>query len=165
MLGFAIVGVYLLKRNKGVVVISLLIISFAGSLLFFKIFYRYRVPVVPLVTLLAGAGIVKISQLYPRFRMLPYLLFICLFFILTYTNPNKLRTHSERISVAKVLIQNKRYKKAENYIHKLDQDSVQTDTLYRIFITSLLEDGKTKYAKHVILTRNKERSKAECKQK
>jgi hypothetical protein len=165
LLGISIAGVYLLKKNKGVLLIALLISSFCGSLLFFNMFYRYRVPVVPLVALLAGAGIVKISHQHSKYRRTIYLLFIFIFFLLTYTNPDKLRLKSERISVGKVLIFNRQYKRAEDYINHLDKDQINTDLLYHLLIASLIKDGEVKYAKRVILKRKNDQREIQCREK
>jgi 4-amino-4-deoxy-L-arabinose transferase-like glycosyltransferase len=155
LLGCAIVGVTLFWKNKGVLFVALLIASFCGSMLFFNMLYRYRVPVVPLVSVLAALGIMGALRLKPVYKKIFPIVFVFIFFILTYKSPDKLRPVSERVSVAKYLINIKQYAKAENYIKKLDRDKVNTDELYYMLITALKNDGETEMAKYIMIERYK----------
>lgn len=157
LLGFAIAGVYFFRKNKGVLFIALSITAFCASMLFFNMFYRYRVPVVPLVSLLAGVGVTTVFRLRPVHKMILPLVFVLLFFFLTYTHPDSLRRESERTSVARILILNKQYAKAEDYIKNLDEESVNTDQLYSFLIAALNEDGETAMAKSIMINKIKQK--------
>lgn len=156
LLGVAMTAVFLFKKNKGILFLALSVAAYCGSLLFFDMLYRYRVPVSPLVSLLAGLGIVGIFRRRPVFyKMAAPLAFVLLFFFLTYSSPNRIRLKSERLSVAKLLIINKQYTKAENYIKKLDDDSIDTDQVFYMLVESLLKEGENQRANYIILERNK----------
>ena len=149
LLGFAITATYFLRKNRGVMLLALLTSAFCGSMLFFNMLYRYRVPVVPVVTLLAGAGITYIVRIRPKYKMIIPLLFITVFFILTYTSPAKLRPAGELTVVAEKLITLQQYSKAEKYIDNINKDSVNKKRLYYILVSSLAKDGDMRNAERI----------------
>jgi hypothetical protein len=111
------------------------------SMVFVEMFYRYRISVVPLVSLLAGAGLyAMINDKIKKRQLLLIVLLIC-FFMITYENPDKLRLPHERIAVAEALIFNGRYEKALAYLEELEKNSIKCD-LQWIKLINELEKNK-----------------------
>ncbi|MEI6425516.1 MAG: glycosyltransferase family 39 protein, partial [Lentisphaerota bacterium] len=57
MIGLALIGIYYYRRNRGVLFMAILSLLYMFSIIFVAMFYRYRISVVPLVSVLAGAGL------------------------------------------------------------------------------------------------------------
>ena len=113
----ACIGFFLNLKNKGIILTALLICSYVATMLYFEMFYRFRIPVVPLLFVLIAGSIQKFKLLNLNKQVLIILISFSLFFI-TYTNPQKLIMKNEKIGVATVLIKNKRLHKAENYMNE-----------------------------------------------
>ncbi len=143
LLGLAFIGFFYLKKNKGVLFVALSIVTFCSSMLFFNMFYRYRVPVVPIVALLAGGSFI-VFKFKPRRRIVFPVIFILLFCFITYINPNKLRPVNERIAVIKLLIVKKQYVRAGYYIQDLEQNANSTIQLKKLLIKSFNKNCKIK---------------------
>jgi len=121
----ALIGVWRFRKNGGVVAMALLVAAYAGSLLFFTMFYRFRIPTMPFLALLAGAGIAALSGWWKRREYRPVVTAAILggaFLWLTSVNPDSRRQFGERASVARILIDNKRFDEAERYLAKMAED-------------------------------------------
>lgn len=123
LLAFA--GVWRYRKNGGVQAAFLLIALYAGSLLFFTIFYRFRIPAVPLIALLAGAGISAVGAWWRKRDFRALVIFVVLggvFLWLTSVRPDSRRTFDERAAVARILIERGRFGEAENYLAGMRDD-------------------------------------------
>ncbi len=121
----AFAGAWRYRRNGGVRTAFLLIALYAGSLLCFTIFYRFRIPAVPLIALLAGAGIIAVGTWWKKrnFRALAVLLVLGGGFLwLTSVRPDSRRSFEERAAVARILIECGRFGEAEGYLAKMHGD-------------------------------------------
>ena len=121
----ALIGVWRFRKNAGVATMALLVAAYAGSLLFFTIFYRFRIPAVPFIALLAGAGIAALSGWWKRKEYRSVVTAAVLggaFLWITSVNPDSQRSFGERTSVARILIDNKRFDEAERYLAEMAAD-------------------------------------------
>lgn len=150
----AFVGTWYFRRNRLVLMVFLLVCTFAGSLSFFEIFYRFRIPVMPLIAILAGAGVMALYRWWRRreYRVLALsLLFMTVFIALTWVNPDSRRTFNERAAVSRLLIENKHYAKAEDYLWRMAGDGYaeQIRPGVILLVQRLLADGERARAEEV----------------
>ena len=129
ILGFAILGAVMNYRQKHIQLLSTVTVCYVGTLLIFAMFYRYRIPIFPILCILAAIGLKSLIKIKTTKMKFFITLMIILFFIITYTSPNKLRTISERKAVIKILIDNKRFIKAKKLIFQLEKEN-KTNTVY-----------------------------------
>jgi 4-amino-4-deoxy-L-arabinose transferase-like glycosyltransferase len=111
------------------------------TIIYFTMFYRFRIPVFPMLCVLCA---VTIDNLRRNRQILNYLLsaiFIIGFWMLTYTAPNKLRTGSERRSVVMLFIANGNYKRAEQSIDQLLIDKVPLNNIEKQLLRALYDAG------------------------
>lgn len=131
-------------RNRGVILVALLIAGYVCSMVFFEMFYRFRVPTAPLLCVLAGIGIAFIINNLEHknyIRAGTALLLAAIIFIPTWQNSDKLRPHGERRSTATVMIQNERYAAAEDYIDTLREQKIPTEGLEVFMIKTVNNAG------------------------
>ena len=137
----AAIGAIFNCKNRSVLFVVLLSAGYVGTMLYFEMFYRFRIPVVPLITILSGAGVYSITKIKGK----PWRLVVwCGVFILTwitYANPDKYRLPRERVSVAVVLIQNERLLKAEDYLDKLSGLSIVPGRVWMLLARRYAEAG------------------------
>ena len=118
----AFIGAWQCRRSSLAVLTFVSICLFAGIMMHFEIFYRYRLPATPLIALLAGAGAMSLYRHWQQKRFRPLtlsLIFAVLFIALTWVNPDSRRTFNERAAVSRLMIENKRYAEAEKYLLKM----------------------------------------------
>ena len=101
ILGFALYS----KKNLPLVFVFFAGVAYLSTMLFFEMFYRFRIPVEPLLCVLSGAGISGFYHLSLRYKILLSFGLVLLFY-LTWQNPEKLRPEAEKIAVANVFLQN-----------------------------------------------------------
>ena len=126
---FSLTALVFKFRNKAIVFTALLIAAYAASMLPFTIFYRFRVPSVPLLCCLTSAGMMLVYEGFKnrRFVRLTWISVIfLLIFIITWQDSFALRTLREKRSVVRVLIQNERYSEAIDMLEKLPLDDPGT---------------------------------------
>ncbi|MFA6104291.1 MAG: glycosyltransferase family 39 protein [Victivallaceae bacterium] len=131
-------------RNRAVILVAVLIAGYVCSMVFFEMFYRFRIPTVPLLCVLAGSGIAFIISNFEcknYVRAGTALLLTAIVFIPTWKNSDKLRPAHERRSTAAVLIQSERYAAAEDYIDNLRAQNVPTEGLETFMIKTVNNSG------------------------
>ncbi len=106
-------------HRKGTICVALLVAAYVGTMSFFEMFYRFRIPVAPLVCVLSGGGVVLIARNLGNVKGIAAAAAVIGLVLLTYTSPEKLRTAGERLAVANVLISNGRLAQAEEYLSAL----------------------------------------------
>jgi hypothetical protein len=158
--GFGILGAYFKRKNPGVIFIALSAAAYVGTMIFFDMFYRFRIPTVPLMALLAGAGIAGIYKMRNSAKIALPLIFVIVFFFLTYTNPNKLIPKQEKINLIKVLIKTGRYEKAERKIIELEKTGERNDALCSELIRAMLKNNERNEAEQFILKLQTTRSES-----
>ena len=149
MLGLALIGIYYHRKNKGVLFIAILSLLYMFSMIFVEMFYRYRLSVVPLVSVLAGAGLYAIIYDKIRKRQIFLILLLSCFFLFTYSNPEKLRLPHEKITVAGALIYNGRYEEAQSYLEKMEGNSIKCDPQWMELINELEKNQQQERAQNV----------------
>ncbi|HRR06935.1 MAG TPA: hypothetical protein P5105_06590, partial [Victivallales bacterium] len=103
-------------------------------------FYRFRIPVVPLLCVGAGIVIYRLSRCF-FYKKIIYILVITLFIVLTYENPQPKRTYSERRATILILIKEGRLFRAEKRISELKSEGYNVSDLERIYQKYLNGDG------------------------
>ena len=137
-------------RNRGVILLVLLIAGYVCTMVFFTMFYRFRIPTVPLLCVLAGIGMFYIINKFENKKYaagISALLLAAIVFIPTWKNPDQLRFDSERRTTVAVLIQCGRYAAAEDYIDKLRQQQIPTEGLELYLIKTINNSGDVPRAK------------------
>lgn len=122
------------------------------TIIYFSLFYRYRIVDAPLLIVLCGIFMHLLIQAKPQKFKYKYILsaiFLIAFFFITYTQPDKLRTARERRSVVCYLINCGEYYKAEQFIDKLIKDKVPLNGVEKYLITSLHKKGYEEDARRV----------------
>lgn len=131
-------------RNRGVLLLGLLIAGYVCSMVFFEMFYRFRIPTVPLLSVLSGVAFAFIINNFENKKYVhaaTALLIIALVFIATWKNSDKLRSAGERRSTAAVLINCEKYAAAEDYIDNLRKLKIPTEGLEMFMIRTLNKSG------------------------
>ena len=139
-------------RRRGVGLTLLLIAAYAGSMLFFTFFYRFRVPVMGPVCVLAGGGLVFLARLWreKRWRRLgTTVLLLALGMILTWQSPRVMRPAGERRSVVALLILLDRLDEAETLLDGLQRDRIGCTDLAARLYGRLRETGSTEAADRI----------------
>ncbi|MFA6714211.1 MAG: glycosyltransferase family 39 protein [Victivallales bacterium] len=130
-------------RDKALVFPGLLIAAYAASMLPFTMFYRFRIPSVPLLCCLGSVAVIIIIREFSRKKYLrgggPLLLFLVLF-TLTFRDSRELRPMSEKRSAVLVLIRNKRYGDAVKLIDKMPPGDMSTRYL-KVTLLKALDAG------------------------
>lgn len=126
-LSFAVLWLY--RRNKGIICVSLFILAYLLTMIYFEMFYRFRIPCVPLICVLAGAALGYIIRNIGQRKVQLTIMIIAFIFLFTYSNPDKKRTIQEKIATAQVMIQTMQLIKAEAYIQKLEKEGIDTGQL------------------------------------
>jgi Dolichyl-phosphate-mannose-protein mannosyltransferase len=108
------------------------------TIIYFSMFYRFRVVDAPLLLVLCGLSIHLLIKVKSRKLIYAFsTVFVCVFFFLTYTPPDKLRSSGERRSVISHLIISKDYYKAEMLI----EDKVPLNNIEKYLVKSLYKEG------------------------
>ena len=153
LLALAFVGVWRYRRNGGVRTAFLLAALYAGSLLFFTMFYRFRIPAVPLIALLAGAGIAALTGWWKARNMralAAVALSGALFLLLTSVTPDSRRSFAERAAVSRILIEQKRFREAESYLAKMARDGHDIRAGALLLAQRLAASGDSAWARVVV---------------
>ncbi len=112
------------------------------TIIYFTMFYRFRIPVVPLLCVLAGIAFHTLARRpAPWGRWTLAAAFVSFFFVLTYANPDRLRPANERHSVARILIDSQDFLRAEAYIDRLAATSLPLGNLDRLLVQAVLANG------------------------
>ena len=115
LVALSVTSLIVIRKNTYIIMMFLLILCYLGTMIFFDMFYRFRIPVVPLMCIISAFTLKEIASNWNKIRVFSlFLILISLaLFFLTYTEPNKKRPHGERLSAIKMLINQKRFNEAE----------------------------------------------------
>ncbi len=122
------------------------------TIIYFSMFYRYRIVDAPLLIVLCGIAIHLLIHAKKHELKYKYILssvFVTAFFFATYSSPDKLRAASERRSVVCHMVRCGEYYKAEQFIDELIEDKVPLNGVEKYLITSLHKKGYDKDARRV----------------
>jgi len=112
-------------RNKALIFTGLLIAAYTASMLPFTMFYRFRIPTVPLLCCLSAAAVIMLIKDFSLKKYTRASIFIVLFmglFIATRLDSYALRSIGEKRGVIVLLISDKRYNDAVRLIEKMPID-------------------------------------------
>lgn len=145
ILALAMAGIWFNRRKTGMPELAVLAGLYILSMLFFTLFYRFRIPVIPLLALAAGAGIMGIVSTFRSGRRRTALaaLLLALFVLLSYERPDARRTESERAAVARHLIDLGRFEAADRYFRRMHRDGFDVTPGVILLLKRRLEAGDT----------------------
>ena len=129
ILALSIAVLWLYRRNRGVLCVFLFILAYLMTMIYFDMFYRFRIPCVPLICVLAGASLGYIVRNIRRGGGVWTAAIVALVFVFTYSSSDRKRTSHEKVATARVIIQTMQLGKAEAYIRKLEGEGIDTRQL------------------------------------
>ncbi len=153
LLALGVAGAVLRRGDRGAQLCFLLGAAYVGSMLFFTVFYRFRIPVTPLLAVAAAGGFGSWMRMLRRGRRTAAMLtvgVVVLFCMLTAVNPATRRLESERAAVARVLIANDRLEEAECYLGEMAKDGFDPRPELRLLAGRLSAMGDHAAALRVI---------------
>jgi hypothetical protein len=130
-------------KNRGISLVSLLIASYLATLIPFSMLYRYRLPVVPLVCTLSGAGIFHIINHKRRSMKYTLIAIVLLLFFLTFQHPERMRAVKEKYAAVQALISNKLFFKAEDKLLNLAANGHFKAEYWYFLLNELKKEGLT----------------------
>ena len=157
-------GAILRRRERAFQAIALMALFYLGSMLFFTVFYRFRIPLVPLLAILA-AGVA--APLKRRLRQRSYPAPAAIAAVLTALNlllwvdPEPRRTESEHAAVARLLIDNGRFAEAEAYLVRMMARGEAAGPGVNLLLREMLRAGEAQQAE-AVARRFSERRAAGC---
>ena len=120
-------GLWLRRRERGALLAGLLAAAYAGSMMFFTVFYRFRVPLTPLLALLAAGNFGVWCRMWKSGKKGPVVAALCLaagFTAATAVDPDPRRPVSEHLAVVQILIYNDRLDEAERRLDMLAEQGI-----------------------------------------
>jgi hypothetical protein len=152
ILGIAVLALFLDFKHLRSLFVGGMAAGYFLTIIYFSMFYRFRVVDFPLLCVLSAVSIHLLIQAKPQKFKYKYILsaiFVAVFFFVTYISPDKLRTASERRAVVSHLISCGEYYKAEQFIDKLIEDKIPLNGVEKYLITSLHKKGYEEDARRV----------------
>ena len=168
LLTLAGTGAALRRRERAFRILALLALFYMGSMLFFTVFYRFRIPPVPLLAVLAAGAAAPLKRaLRQRRYLLPAVVAIALaaLNLLLHVDPETRRSETEHAAVARVLIDNRRFGEAEEYLARMMARGENADPGVRLLLREMLRAGETQEAQAAARRfeqRQRERSATGC---
>lgn len=120
-----------LRRDKASLLCAILAVGYIISMMIFETFYRFRIPLCPLLCVMFGATIQEILLAPQRKRIIISILLLILI-TLTYTNPQPRRPIGEKFSTVEILIKEGSTIRAEKRIHELERQGVDVSILKKL---------------------------------
>lgn len=153
LLTLGTLGAILRRRERAFRLLALLALFYMGSMLFFTVFYRFRIPTVPLLAVLAAGAAAPLKRALLRRRryLFPAVAVAALaaLNLLLHVDPETRRSESEHAAVARVLIDNRRFEEAEEYLARMMARGENADPGVRLLLHGMLRDGETQEAQAV----------------
>lgn len=139
-------------RNKALIFGGLLIAAYTASMLPFTMFYRFRIPTIPLLCCLSGAAIIMIIKDFSLKKYTRASISIVLLlglFIATMQDSYALRSVSEKRGAVVLLIRKKRYNDAVRLIEKMPVNDKTAIRLKVHLLKSLDANGEKERAENI----------------
>lgn len=142
---FALVFAAAYDRKRSIYLILLLIAGYFCSLVFCEIYYRFRIPALPLLCMAGGAGVMQLSVLFKKRSklafafLLPVLAAIGIWMSVV---PERLIPQSEREATVRFFLDRKQYAKAGELLLKYRTCGVASPAGERFLLGLLVRDGK-----------------------
>ena len=147
-LHFAFIPAVLLAKPKIKWLLLLLISGYFASIIFCDIYFRFRIPALPLLTLLSGIGIVEIYRVFrdKSIKILTIIPVLLAFALIYFTVPERLLPSSERDATVRFFMDKKDFDKAGNLLLKYRKKGVPSIQGEKVVIYLLVKDGKNEEA-------------------
>lgn len=139
-------------KKKPSLFTGLLVAAYAGSMLPFTMFYRFRIPAIPLLCVLAVSGMVLIAKQLAKGKSLSRfsgLALATLIFAATCENSFERRTLGEKISVVRILCEHERFDEALGIIERLPPNDPKTLYAKTLLLRFIDASGDTKRAQRL----------------
>ena len=113
-------------------------------MLFLTVFYRFRIPLVPLLAILAAGAYLPLKRLWRKRRSAA----VALLALLAAANwalavdPEPRRQESEHAAVARLLIDNGRFAEAEEYLVCMAKRGENARPGMKLLVTKMLREGR-----------------------
>lgn len=153
LLALGLSGALLRIRERVTGLCAFLAAAYIASMLCFTVFYRFRIPVVPLLCVLAAVGFKAFSAPVRRRRFGPAALCVpaaALFCAFTAVNPDTRRTESERAAVVRIMIFNRNLYGAERCLDRMLRDGLRPAAELSLLARALAGQGDAAGAGRVI---------------
>lgn len=137
------------KRNRAVYLLLLLISGYFCSLIFCEIYYRFRIPALPLLCLASGAGIVQLITLLQKKEKKVILFLLPVLFagvVIAKTVPEKLLPRTEREATVRFLLDHNKFDQAGELLLKYRTCGVASPAGERFLIALLVKHGRQQEA-------------------
>jgi len=141
LIAAAAVAVWLRRGQGGVRCLVMMTAACLLPLIFLVVHYRFRVHAVPLLCVLAGAGIWATVTAQSWKKAVLLLIVMTGIWGVTWDNVDKLRRPAERWAVVHAMLVNRQYDLAEAYIRKLDRAGVNSIPAKVELVRTLAKDG------------------------
>ena len=138
-------GAFLRRRARGIRWCAVLAGAYIASMLFFTVFYRFRVPVIPILAILAAAAVREFAAMWRkrRFRSLAaWLAAAAALFALTWVSPDPRRSADERTQVAYIMIFNRRIAEAKEYLDDMTRCGQNSRSGRLVLVQRLADDRR-----------------------
>lgn len=136
-------------RKRSIFMILALIACYFGTLIFCEIYYRFRIPALPLLCIAGGAGAVQLAELLRR-RSLSSVIFLlpvlAALLIWAKHNPESSLHRSEREATVRFFLDRKMYDRAGELLVKYRKCGVESPVGERFLLGLLVRDGRQQEA-------------------
>lgn len=150
LLSLSILAVWKNRKVYVVNILALLIFAYFATIIYFDMFYRFRIPCVPLLCVMSGLGIKEILTEDNRLKRILLIVFVASVFFITYDSPDRLRDIGQRKAVVEILLCNREYYRAEKYLEKLESQNIHLKEYWQKLIYELLRNGQCNRANIVM---------------
>ncbi|MBP5531746.1 MAG: hypothetical protein J6Y54_06945 [Lentisphaeria bacterium] len=138
-------GAFLNRRERGTKWAAVFAAAYVASMLFFTVFYRFRVPVIPLLAVPAAGAFRHFASMWRkrRYRSLAaWAAGIAALFALTWVFPDSRRTADERSGVAYLLVYNRRIAEAKEYLDDMTRRGQDSRNGRLLLVGQLADDRR-----------------------
>jgi len=138
-------GTFLNRKERGIRWCAAFAGSYIASMLFFTVFYRFRVPVIPLLGVLAAAGAREFGAMWRerrRRKLAAWTAAAAALFALTWVSPDPRRSAAERTQVAYIMIFNRRIAEAKEYLDDMTRCGQDSRSGRLVLVQQLADDRR-----------------------
>ncbi len=144
LIGFSLLNIpNLIKKKNSIIFISVILMSYILSMLFFDMFYRFRAVTIPFVLILSTYGLYSLFLIKNCIYKSIAILIVVSFFFLSNENYILKQTTSEQASIFKLIMYKKEYNKAYNYIIKLNNNGIDVKQYKHKLFLSINNNNKS----------------------
>jgi hypothetical protein len=147
-LHFAFIPAMLLSKSKIKWLLLILVGGYFASIIFCDIYFRFRIPALPLLTLISSMGIIEIYRAIrdKSIKMLTIIPVLLAFVLIYFTVPERLLPSSERDATVRLFMDRKDFDKAGSLLLKYRKLGVPSPQGEKVLIYLLVKEGKNQEA-------------------